>query len=577
MRLARRGVAASALLTLFFLAACGGGEKSGGGSLPATQRRSADTIVSASTTYDSTVVGDGAVEYYRLDEASGTTAADSSGNSADATYVGTPGTDYNLGVTPGPIVAEPQGWFQTFATTTSHGVRAPGVAGATNTSSWTFETWLELAAYPTNYATIFGSGYTNRLLVNFSGFLLYQNATGKNLFSKAKLSVGKIYHIVLRSDLSAGANGTVTFTINGVKDAASLAYAAATNRQGLTSTWFLGQFDGSTSYKLNGYVGRTAYYLTALSDAQIVNHYNQGLATPAPGPSPTPTPTASPTPVPTATPTPSPTPASTPTPTPVPTATPVPTPTPMPTTTPFAYSWRGAGGGNVNGLDDQFKSSAPNTHNNGGEGNLMPGDPGALPQGGGQGPVGSGAVDGITCDSTMSNVYHVHAFIGLYVNGQEIAIPDAVGLVNPNGESPAAGNTDYWKNQEIYASCYYHIHTHDASGLIHVEDPDPSGTPITGTLFTTGNFFDEWGLSVAGDHFGPFQGVVSVYTSGQFSRNVSSCAGTAPCEVGATNYTLWTGDPTQIPLYSHEVIWFEVGTGNPAPIRLPGINFWTKQ
>ena len=207
----------------------------------------------------------------------------------------------------------------------------------------------------------------------------------------------------------------------------------------------------------------------------------------------------------------------------------------------------------------------------------MPGDAGALPQGGGQGPLGSGAVDGITCDATMSNNYHVHAFVGLYVNGQEIAIPDAIGLVNPYGESAAAANTDYWKNQEIYANCYYHIHTHDASGLIHLEDPDPSSTPITGTLFTTGNLFDVWGLSVASDHFGAYQGVVSVYTSGQFSRNVSSCAGTTPCEVGSTNYTLWTGDPTQVPLYSHEVVWFVVGTGNPNALHLPGINFWTKQ
>jgi len=186
-------------------------------------------------------------------------------------------------------------------------------------------------------------------------------------------------------------------------------------------------------------------------------------------------------------------------------------------------------------------------------------------------------VDGITCDTSMSNNYHVHAFIGLYVNGQEIAIPDAAGIVNPAGESPASSDTDGWSNQEIYADCFYHIHTHDASGMIHLEDPDPSNAPITASLFTTGNFFDVWGLSVAADHFGPYQGAVTVYTSGQFARNAAGCDPKYNCEVGSTVYTQYTGDPTQVPLYSHEVVWYEVGSGNPDALHLPGILFWTKQ
>jgi hypothetical protein len=242
------------------------------------------------------------------------------------------------------------------------------------------------------------------------------------------------------------------------------------------------------------------------------------------------------------------------------------TPSPNPSQTPFAYTWIAAGTGQTNGLDDQFLTSAPNTHGNN-EGNLMPSDPGALPQGGGQG----GAVDNVTCDPLMSNNYHVHAFVGLFVNGQEIAVPDATGMVNPNVESPPGPLTDNYPNQTIYADCFYHLHTHDASGMVHIEDPDPSGAPITASLYSVKTYLDIWGVAVNSNQFGKFAGPVTVYTSGQFSRD-HQCSGIY-CDVGANSYTLWTGDPTAIPLYSHEVIWYEVGSGNPDAAHLPGVNF----
>ena len=76
--------------------------------------------------------------------------------------------------------------------------------------------------------------------------------------------------------------------------------------------------------------------------------------------------------------------------------------------------------------------SAQNTHNNAGEGDLLAGDPDAAPMGGGQG----NPVDGVPSAATMSDNYHVHAFLGLFVNGTEITIPDAVGFVNPFGDYP---------------------------------------------------------------------------------------------------------------------------------------------
>ena len=139
---------------------------------------------------------------------------------------------------------------------------------------------------------------------------------------------------------------------------------------------------------------------------------------------------------------------------------------------------------------------------------------------------------------------------------------------------PATG----WPNQEIYGDCFYHVHTHDDTGLVHLEDPNPTGATIQQSLFTTGNMFEIWGVQVNTMQFGPFSGPMTIYTSGQFSR-ADQCTGqgtSSICEVGSNMYSLYTGDPMSIPLYSHEVIWFEIGTGNPDVTHLPGVSFATR-
>jgi hypothetical protein len=293
-------------------------------------------------------------------------------------------------------------------------------------------------------------------------------------------------------------------------------------------------------------------------------------------PSPHPTATPSPGPSPTGSPSPTPKPTNSPTPAPTPSPTPSPSPSPSPgaTATPSALTWLAAGTGTVNGVDNTFVNSDPSydhQHNpKAYDGDMEPGDPGAQPQGGGHGPVGN-TIDGISCDVTMSNNYHVHAFVGLYYDGAEIAIPDGVGIAEPMGDmtDPSSG----YPNEELYASmCFYHVHTHDASGMVHIEDPNPNNLSINESMYNVSALFDIWGLAVNSSQFGPYQGFVTVYTSGQFSR-ANDCD--PYCETGANTYTLWTGDPTAIPLYSHEVIWYEVGTGNPKPQDLPGINFAT--
>ncbi|HTU71031.1 MAG TPA: hypothetical protein VMF11_12015 [Candidatus Baltobacteraceae bacterium] len=217
-----------------------------------------------------------------------------------------------------------------------------------------------------------------------------------------------------------------------------------------------------------------------------------------------------------------------------PTATPLPTPTPTP---PGASSSTiETSQGSVSGQTGMFTPSQGDTST------------------GGQGSP----VDGITCDPTMSNNYHIHVYLGIYVNGQQAALPIAIGMENPG--PPDDGFIDT-------ATCFYHIHTHDSSGIVHVEDPDPNNIPITGTMYTVQNILDVWGITADSNHFGPFTGPVRVFTSGQVYRGDSN-NGLVP----ATDLTFYGTNPVTVPLYSHEVIDVEIGPT--WPTTLPNVSFY---
>jgi hypothetical protein len=164
-------------------------------------------------------------------------------------------------------------------------------------------------------------------------------------------------------------------------------------------------------------------------------------------------------------------------------------------------------------------------------------------------------VDGVPCLPTMvENQFHVHSFVGLLVNGQEEAIPDSIGI---NGYGPLI-------NGFVNAGrCFYQIHTHDATGMIHQEAASSVGNG--GSLFTVGNVLDIWGEPISGTGFGPFPGVVRVFVAKVALRTLI-----------ASGYTEYLGDPTQIKLYSHEAIWIEVGPTYVDAAHLPAIRFYTE-
>ncbi|HEV7179888.1 MAG TPA: hypothetical protein VGN11_08450 [Candidatus Baltobacteraceae bacterium] len=225
------------------------------------------------------------------------------------------------------------------------------------------------------------------------------------------------------------------------------------------------------------------------------------------------------------------------------TDTPTPTPTVVPTAVPTAPGSSTqtivASEGAVNGESNMF---TPN------EGDMSTGGQGS-------------PIDGITCDATMSSVYHVHAFLGLYVNGKLVALPPGVGMDKP--VRPVHGFVNF-------AKCFYHIHTHDSSGIVHIEDPNPNNVPVTQSLYKLQNFLDIWGVTADANHFGPFTGPVRVFTSGQVFR------GNAPgATTPATDLTYFGADPNSVPLYSYEVVYVEVGPT--FPTTLPNVHFYVNQ
>jgi uncharacterized C2H2 Zn-finger protein len=77
-------------------------------------------------------------------------------------------------------------------------------------------------------------------------------------------------------------------------------------------------------------------------------------------------------------------------------------------------------------------------------------------------------IDGIACNSMEQSVFHIHAHMDIFINGVYFIVPSQIGI---------PGN------------CFYWLHTHDNSGIIHIEAPMHRD-------FTLGQFFDIWNKKI---------------------------------------------------------------------------------
>ena len=92
-----------------------------------------------------------------------------------------------------------------------------------------------------------------------------------------------------------------------------------------------------------------------------------------------------------------------------------------------------------------------------------------------------------------SETYHIHALLRIYINGKSTPVPQGIGI-DPTGQFLAA------------------LHTHDTSGIIHMEAD--SFYP-----FKLGQFFDIWGVKFTNSQIGAYynqgKNTLQVYVNGK--------------------------------------------------------------
>ena len=124
---------------------------------------------------------------------------------------------------------------------------------------------------------------------------------------------------------------------------------------------------------------------------------------------------------------------------------------------------------------------------------------------------------------------HIHQHIDLSINGQSVAIPADIGINQLEGFiSP--------------------IHTHDPSGLIHVESNVVRD-------FTLGQFFDIWGVRFTASCIGGY------------------CADAMHTLKVYANGTLVSGDPRNLVLAAHQEIMVVYGAASSTPNVISSYSF----
>jgi len=100
-------------------------------------------------------------------------------------------------------------------------------------------------------------------------------------------------------------------------------------------------------------------------------------------------------------------------------------------------------------------------------------------------------VDGIQCNAVEQLLFHNHAHLEIFISGQPYTVPSQIGI--------------------IPGKCIYWLHTHDDSGVIHIE------SPVTRN-FTLGQFFDIWKKRFSNvqifDNIANATNVMAVYVNG---------------------------------------------------------------
>jgi hypothetical protein len=125
---------------------------------------------------------------------------------------------------------------------------------------------------------------------------------------------------------------------------------------------------------------------------------------------------------------------------------------------------------------------------------------------------------GLSALGQEGTAIHIHQHLDVYANDKKVTVPALIGI-----DSAAGFLTE--------------LHTHDATGIVHVESPTKSS-------YTLGQFFGEWGVKLTSTCLGRYCGKLNWWVNG----------------------TKLTGNPAQLVLKSHQEIVISAG---PPPFNPP--------
>lgn len=132
------------------------------------------------------------------------------------------------------------------------------------------------------------------------------------------------------------------------------------------------------------------------------------------------------------------------------------------------------------------------------------------------------AAAGLSWGAEMLAV-HYHAHLDIVIDGEKVAVPPYLGYVLENGDATLAP-----------------LHTHDDSGIIHIENDVPA-------KFVLGQVFVEWGVRFTADCLG------------------AACAGDGKELAVFVNGKRYDGDPTRLVLAEKQEIAIEYGDTGQLP------------
>ena len=127
---------------------------------------------------------------------------------------------------------------------------------------------------------------------------------------------------------------------------------------------------------------------------------------------------------------------------------------------------------------------------------------------------------GVSALGAEGTAIHIHQHLDIFVNGKHMTVPALIGIYD-----------DQYLTE---------LHTHDTSGVMHVESP-------TKRDFTLGQFFGVWGVRLTADCVGGY------------------CKPQTPWRV-YVNGLNYPGNPGELVLKAHQEIVFAIGKKRPKQI-----------